>query len=74
MRAWEIYLKSVLREGMVLKCIKTHNEVQVGDYGPYLQHVHNATPPCQVQWTSCGRTYCVYWENVEIDEVQISVG
>eukprot|EP00475_Leptophrys_vorax_P022746 TRINITY_DN3096_c0_g1_i1.p1 TRINITY_DN3096_c0_g1~~TRINITY_DN3096_c0_g1_i1.p1 ORF type:complete len:436 (-),score=93.91 TRINITY_DN3096_c0_g1_i1:77-1384(-) len=62
------YLKAILTQGMLLRAVRTYENVMAGDIGTFVQY-NTGIPPCQVNWRGYGNTYWLYWRDLElIDE------
>lgn len=65
--AYATYLKAVLRPGMLMKAIRSYENVSEGDIGEF-QQWNTGFPPCQVRWRGFGSTYWLHWRDLVIVE------
>lgn len=62
---YAVYLKSVLRPGMLVRAVNAYEQVTQGDVGEFVQY-NTGIPPCQVRWQIYGNTYWLFWRDLEI--------
>jgi hypothetical protein len=61
------YLKAILTQGMLVRAVRTYENVLEGDVGTFVQF-NSGIPPCQVHWRGYANTYWLYWRDIEIVE------
>jgi len=59
------YLKAILTQGMLVRAVRTYENVLEGDIGTFVQY-NSGIPPCQVHWRGYANTYWLYWRDLEL--------
>jgi len=65
---WSVYLKSILSNGVAVKCVQDFELIRKGDFGRFVR-LNNNYPPCLVEWKDFGGQYWVPYQSIEIKTV-----
>ena len=59
------YVSRTVKKGMLVRAVESYESIQEGDVGVFVQS-NVLKPPAQFKWLLNGKTYWVFWHQVEI--------